>query len=99
MVERRPLIGSALAVVALAGTWMFPYEAWRELFPGQLAIVLCTLWFAAAVAWSARFPVHWRPPIVFAVALLIIDIVLDLASPFPRRFVMPQWEALRITLL
>lgn len=77
---------------------MFPYEAWHDLEPWKLAMAIVP-WTVLAAAWLAALPPGLGSALRLAGLLLAVDIALDLASPFPRRFTLLPWELVRLAAL
>ena len=88
-----------LAVACLAGAWLFPYEAWRDLAPWRLAIAIAIPWTLAAAAWRSVLPDGWPTTVRLAAILVLVDILVDLAVPYPRRYTSVPWELARIAAL
>ena len=89
---------------ALAVCWLFACEAWREAQPGWLAGGGIVLGPVLGAAWYAiAAPPDRRAGLIRAAALLAVliavDELLDLLSPYPRRFGLAPWEALRAAAL
>jgi len=82
----------ALAIVGLYAVWAFPYEAWRESSPILLAIVIALVWIPVAAAWR-------RPTMRVIAVLALVDVALDVLSPYPPRFTVVPWEIVRALAL
>jgi uncharacterized SAM-binding protein YcdF (DUF218 family) len=80
---------------ALEGTWLFACEAWRERDPVFLAVLTVVIGALLGAAWQTVVKTKLARAAVLALALVAIDIVLDLVSPYPRRVAFVPWELLR----
>ncbi len=104
MIRRMSALRWVMAGFALAGVWLFACEAWRESDPVGLAVLVATHGVLLGVAWHAIVkPADPRAAIKgalgLAAALIAVDVALDLASPYPRRFGFVPWEAARTATL
>jgi uncharacterized SAM-binding protein YcdF (DUF218 family) len=86
--------------IALAGCWLFACEAWREQDPWFLVMLALGAGVPVAAAWHAivrpdGLRSTLRGALWLVVALVVWDQLLDLAIPYPRRFGLAPWEALR----
>jgi uncharacterized SAM-binding protein YcdF (DUF218 family) len=89
------------AGVALEGCWLFACEAMREPSPVPLAVFGAVGGLLLAVAWHAIVQPRTRiaGALGLVAALVVFDQVLDLVSPYPARFGLFGWEAVRAAAL
>jgi len=86
-----------VAGLALEGSWLYAYESYREPAPVTLAVLVLGVGTAFAAAWR-RFTPDSRPWLL-ALALVVVDQLLDLISPYPRRFGLVGWELAKLAAL
>ena len=101
MIGRRSAILWVVAGIALELSWLFVCESWREREPGLLGIVVAGPGVLVAAAWLTIVrPSGMRAALIgagiLAVLLVGIDVALDAASPFARRWSVPVWELARV---
>src|SRR5262245_53986558 len=98
----RPMIRAGarmfVAGLALEGSWLYAYESYREPAPVTLAVLVLGVGTLFAAAWSRLIGRDSRPWWL-AVALVAVDLVLDLISPYPRRFGLLGWEIAKVGAL
>ena len=86
-----------VAGLALEGSWLYAYESYREQAPVTLAVLVLTAGTLFAAAWR-RVTADSRPWLL-PVALVVVDLLLDLISPYPRRFAFVGWELAKLAAL
>jgi uncharacterized SAM-binding protein YcdF (DUF218 family) len=97
MIRRLPWLRWVAAWFAFEGTWLFACEAWRQQQPTFLLEVTLVATPLFAIAWHA-FAAPRRAlfaALCLAGALIANDELLDLLSPYPRRFGLLDWELVR----
>jgi uncharacterized SAM-binding protein YcdF (DUF218 family) len=90
--------------IALAGSWAFAREAWSEQAPLFLVVVAVLAGVPVAAAWQAVVASDgWRAAAAGALRLVVVllacDELLDLVSPYARRFGLVGWELLRAAVV
>lgn len=85
---------------ALEWIWLFACEAWREPSPVLLAVLVVGVGAALAFSWRAFVhPRSWRGGLYLAGVLVVIDELLDVVSPYPARFGVLGWEAMKVAVV
>jgi len=101
MIGRRSALLWVVAGLALELLWLFVCESWREREPALVVVVVAVPGTIVAVSWHAVVrPRSMRAALVgagiLAFTLVGIDVALDAASPFARRWSVPVWELVRV---
>jgi len=87
-----------VAGLALEGSWLYAYESYREPAPVTLAVLVLGVGTLFAAAWR-RFIPGARAWWCLAAALVVVDPLLDLISPYPQRFCLLGWEIAKVGVL
>jgi len=99
---RRAVLLQVVAGLALAGAWLYTCESYRERDPFVLAVLVLGPGTLLAAAWETvieRDERRWHRVLWLAGALFGIDMLLDAGSPYPARFGVLGWEALKTAAL
>lgn len=86
---------TALAAIGLQAMWMVAAEAWREPSPWKLLAFALGPWMLVAAAWRTVLRPGLGPTLRLVAILALVDVGLDVVSPYPQRFAFLGWEAVR----
>jgi vancomycin permeability regulator SanA len=95
----RRAISFAIGLLPLEASWLVACEHWRASSPFLLALILLGPWTLFVIAWLVRLPRTWRWHAALAVALLVADGAIELASPQATGWFVLPWQALRVVCI
>lgn len=95
----KPWLIGLVAIVGSEACWLFADEAWREPSPWLLSAIVAVPLVVVVLAWSTLLSGGVRAALAIVLGCAALDVVLDLVSPYPRRFAFVAWEAARIGLV